>query len=308
MPPVPARRFTRAALREECKTLESAVRSQRLVPDEALAAVRPGGDQNRSKNPTMALVRWFGWLQVFLDRGERAGTDAAADPEAIVAAALARRPIRVEGLLPRPAGDRPVWEVHPKGYFACEWLHTKDLLLAWLNGWSHRLITSTSDNAMELLERVALERAYQHGLCCWAVTHPGPWLPFDPSVDPHPEIPDVFRELDPLDVIRIQQAAAQVNASRGGAITRIFAPPTDDGGARGHSWSVFYASLGQKLGVPVGTLMKDYTLVELLVQSGLAAGAEREAYDRAKAQAEHGADATASDAGDGPEDLGEGSR
>lgn len=306
-PRVTARRFTRAALREECTTLESAVRSQRLVPDEALAAVRPGGDQNRSKNPTMALVRWFGWLQVLLDRGERAGVESTLDPEAIVAAALARRPVRVEGVLPRPDGGRPVWDVHPKGYLACEWLHAKELLFAFLNYWSHRLVSSPADNAMELLERVALERGYQNALCCWAATHPGPWLPFEPSIDPHPELPALFHELDPLDVLRIQQAAATVNASRGGAMAQIFTPPKDEGSPRPHSWSVFYASLGQKLSVPVGTLMRDYTLVELLVQTGLAAGAEREAYAHARAQAEAGVngggDATAADDGEGAEAL-----
>lgn len=280
-------RFSLRFLRAQCTALEEAVQSQRLVSDEALAASRPGTKGNPSHG-VWGWVRFYGSLSAFLERAQQDGVSGTEDAEAVAVAAMARVPVKVEGLLRDEAGEPVIWHVHPKGYLALEYFHAKDLLLAWLNMWSHRLLAASTDNAMELLERVALERGYQNALLCWCATTPGPWLPFEPTMDSRPPLPELMHRLDPLDILRIQQANARVNASRGAAISRIIAPPKDDA-PKSHGWSVFYASMGQKLQVPVGTLMRDYTLVELLVQSGLAGGAEREAYEAAKAKGSDGA-------------------
>lgn len=285
-------RFTVGFLRGQCKTLEREVESQRLVTDEALAAVRPGGAKNPSKQ-VWGWVKYYGELCAFHERGvqhESGGTNA----ERTALAALARAPIVLTGLRPQADGSPTQWTVHPKGYMAHEYVHEKDLLLATLNGWTHRLHTSGLDNQHELAERVATERAYTQGLLAWIATTPGAYLPFDPHVTRDPDVPAEYRDLDEFDLLRIQQAWAKVNAGRGAALSELIAPPKDDGNPGHRGWSIFFSTLGTRMNTPVAQLMRDYTIPELLAQSYLAAGAEREAMDAARSRSEADRD----DAGD----------
>lgn len=273
-------RFSLRGLKEQCKYLEDAVRSERIVPDEALAVGRPGASKNPGKG-TSAWVKWYGTLRAFHDRGAQRVAGGSDTADAMARAALGRKPVTVEGA-PGEDGAPRRWHVHPKGYDAHEYIHERDLLLAWLNGWSHRLHGSALDARHELAAQVALERAYQNALLCWIVTTPGAWLPFDPFVDPRPEVPAEYRTLDELELLRIIQAFVHVNAGRGAALTQVIAPPKETGAPGHRGWSIFYATLGTELQVPPATLMRDYTLPELIAQRYLSAGAEREAYEQAK--------------------------
>jgi len=261
------------------------VASQRLVTDAVLAAARPGA----ADNPTHGVwgwVRYYGTLCAFLERGELQVTGGREQAERTALAALARTPIPVEGI--RTGGEIVTWQVHPKGLAAHEYIHEQDLLLAWLNGWTHRLHGEGPDSRIDarhaLAERVAVERSQVMARLCWIATTPGPYLPFEPFETPQPVVPEAYRALDEFDVLRLIQAFARVNAGRGAALAELIAPPKDDGTPGHRGWSILYATLGQKLGVPVASLLRDYTLPELIAQAYLAAGAEREAFEAAQAR------------------------
>lgn len=288
-------RFSLRDLRGQCKYLEDAVRSERVVDDDTLAAGRPGARGNPRRD-LWGWVKWYGTLRAYLDRtAQRGAPDVAA--ERMAAAALARKPLVVEGA-PGPDGQPRRFAVHPKGYAAHEVIHEHDLVLAWLNGQSYRLHGSSLDQRFDLARQVAVERAYQVALLCWIATHPGAWLPYDPFAAPRPEVPAEYFTLEELEILRIQQAFVHVNVGRGAALQQLVAPPKEDGTPGHRSWAVFHASMGQQLGVPVESLMRDRTVAELIAQAYLAAGAEREAIEAHRRRHEAGAGSVDDAAGD----------
>ena len=81
----------------------------------------------------------------------------------------------------------------------------------------------------------------------------------------------------------------EVNGGRLRALTALMPSATSDGAEPPRaSWSVFASALSMELGVPVSTLLRDWTLGEVLAQVHIAGGAKQEAMDRAKAAARDG--------------------
>jgi hypothetical protein len=294
MAPTQRRTFRLADLREKCKILASVVESSGSATEAEVRAVRPGGAENPDRG-TWGWLHYHANLVAFNARmgsttGPRGGTQTE-DPEQIILRALRRAP---ETLEPVAAGSHGVplqLVVYPKGLDALFWFHEKDLLLARLVDAHQQLRARAADDDAALLERVVVEVAYQNTLLVWVATSDGPWLPFDPYRDPRPTAPAWLSALDPRDVVGVVRRFQDVNGGRLRALSALLPSQRADGAdAPRASWSVFASTVAAEMSVPVSTLLRDWTLGEVLAQVHLSANAKHEAVERARVAAQDGDD------------------
>lgn len=279
---VKGRKFRLADLREKCKILASVVDTSGVATEAEVRAVRPGSPEN----PDRGVWGWVHYHANLVAFNARTGSRAAsvdADPEQVILKALRREPETME---PVNAGRHGVPEqlaIAPKGLDALFWFHAKDLLLGWLTESLERVRARTDAIDPELGERFATELSYQNLLLAWAACAEGPWLPFDPYRTPRPELPTWVSALDPRDIVGIVRRFQEVNGGRLRALSALMtAGDQGKDNAPRASWSVFGASVAMELGVPVSTLLRDWTLGEVLAQVHLSADAKQSAMDRAR--------------------------
>lgn len=280
------RKFRFTDLREKCRILASVVDTAGVATEDELRAVRPGSPENPDRG-VWGWVHYHANLVAFNARlaSRQASGEGGEDPEQLILKALRRQP---ETLEPVAAGREGVPErlvVCPKGFDALFWFHEKDLVLARLADAHGRLQRSQGADALELSERVAAELAYQTGLLVWAACADGPWLPFDPYREPHPVLESWLAALDPRDVVGVVRLFQEVNGGRLRLLSALMPDATPEDGEQPlrASWSVFASALSMELSVPVSTLLRDWTLGEVLAQVHISAGAKQAAMDRAKA-------------------------
>lgn len=281
------KRFRLGDLKDNCKVLESVVVGSGLATADELAEYRPGGAQNRDRG-IWGWVNWKCALVRFNARTEGHATTAGAeDPDRLILKALRREPARIEPVHAHGTDVPNPLCIHPKGIDALLYFHAKDVLLGALAAAYHLLMKRRSpEDLAGQIEAVVAEISYQNRLLAWACMHPEPWLPFNPYATPRPALPQWTEALDAADLLRIIQHHREVNGGQMRALEQLIAPtPGADADGRPLSWSVFASSVAQELNVPVSALLRDWTLAEVLAQTALAAGAKREAFDRAKAAA-----------------------
>lgn len=283
------RKFRFADLREKCKILASVVDTSGVATEAEVRAVRPGSPENPDRG-VWGWVHYHANLVAFNARTatrSAAGGTGAEDPEQLILKALRRAPETME---PVGAGTHGVPDhliVTPKGADALFWFHDKDLLLARLVDALEALRARQDQLDPELEERASGELSYQNHLLAWAACAEGPWLPFDPYREARPELPPWVRALDPRDLVTVNRLFQEVNGGRTRALV-AFMPskrPDGDGVAPRASWSVFASSVAMEMSVPVSTLLRDWTLGELLAQVHVAATAKQDAMDRAREDA-----------------------
>ena len=289
-----ARKFRFADLREKCRILASVVDTAGVATEAEVRTVRPGSPEN----PDRGVWGWLHYhanLVAFNARtasarglGESEGLE---DPEQLILKALRRQP---ETLEPVAAGRHGVPDrlvVCPKGLDALFWFHEKDRIIARLSDTHAQLEARRGEVDPELAERAATELTYQTLLLVWAACTDGPWLPFDPYHDRHPELPAWLYALDMRDAVAVVRLFQEVNGGRLRALSALMPSAAPDGSSPPRaSWSVFGSALSMEIGVPVSTLLRDWTLGEVLAQVHISAGAKQEAMDRAKAASRDGED------------------
>ncbi len=280
------RKFRFADLREKCKILASVVDTSGVATEAEVRAVRPGSPENPDRG-VWGWVHYHANLVAFNARTETrsaAGGALGEDPEQLILKAQRRVP---EVMEPVAAGTHGVPDrlvVPPKGLDALFWFHEKDILAARLVDALETLRARQDHVDPELEERVSTELAYENQLLAWASCAEGPWLPFDPYRDSRPELPAWVRALDPRDLVAVNRLFHEVNGGRMRALV-AFMPgkrPDGDGDAPRASWSVFASSVAMEMSVPVSTLLRDWTLGEVLAQVHVAATAKQDAMDRAR--------------------------
>lgn len=255
-------------LQERCETYERTIRRRKLATEAELAQYRPA----RSAS-LFAWAYYYAQCIRFLGREEWKETDSAGADGRILAA-LNAEPIKLTigwGEEARDVG------VYPKSLEALLQLHARDEAIKFLTARYEVLAGSGSagPERLELLERAGAEIAYQTQLCCWTLCHPEPGLPFGAGED-RPTIPDVWRAIDPWDVLRINQGHLEVNAGRLQALEQLVEKPKAGKPTSRPSWSVFVGTLAMKWKEDPKKLMRDVPLGSLLATVQLATPAIEE--------------------------------
>ena len=255
--------MSKKELQQKCATLEEKVRARRLASDDELAEYRPA----RKSAPLWDWIWWYAQLVRFCGRLEQ-HESAGGEADALIVAALRAEPKTV-GL----DGGRSL-QVYPKSFDALLNIHARDQLLLWsTTRYAALRDNKNSADALQFLERMAAEIAYQYQLLAWAATTEGPGLPFAAESDERPTVPAAIAALEPWDILRVQQAFVEVNVARLNALDKLIEPPKGDEKGGRPSWSVFLGSLAMKWQVDPKKLMRDHALVQLLAVVKLAAPA-----------------------------------
>jgi hypothetical protein len=282
------RRLSLRSLKQECASLEGVVAGQQSASADELAGYRPGGARNADKF-WWGWIRWYAQLVRFnaRDRGDSSESTGGEDRLVLDALRNAAIPVQIEPahrveLAPEDAPPIMV-AVYPKSVDALLYLDAKDYLLGWLAQKIGFVRERGTEADLGLLERAHVEMSYQQRLVAWCVMHDGRGLPFDPYVDSRPALPPHVAQLGPLDFFRIYKAYTTCNVTRLKAVSALIAPPKPDGTTDRPSWSAFLGTLADERHIQPATLMRDYSLGELLASVKVAAGVRAEAEEKAKA-------------------------
>lgn len=257
-------------VRRACEAMRKHLLARKHVTEDQIEAVWPKG---RADN--WAWVECYGSLRAWVWEQSQ-GMGMRGDAEEKMLAALREEPTQVTLI------DGTVVGVHPKGLDALLWLRARSWLCEWLAARTEALREAVSNGEIEradiaepvtMLERLESELAYQLGAIASVVTHPGP--SGGPYQEQGSEIPERWRDANPLDLYRVHGGFLEVNAARLDALSRIVRP-TKSGNDQKMSWSVFIGTLAMRLDENPATLARDRSLVSLLATTRLAREAEPE--------------------------------
>lgn len=266
-------------LRQRCTDLREALLAREAATLAELDAILPGGAENEERGKSGWTI-CYGQLIGFHYR-ENARTDGLGREDAWQRAlsALAREPITIPLLSP-PADAPATLTVHHKGALALLECGRLD----WLLGWFAATIKVLEERGRPRGFREAVVgRSHTLGLLVWIITHPGPELPY-PDYTDAPDPPRWMRHLQPEAMTLLVVAHQRMN---GAALEALRLLTTEEGGER-LEWAGYFAQAAHHRGVDVYRLMRDQSLLGLLVQDGLAGEVERRAADAAKRRATGG--------------------
>lgn len=293
-------------LRQECGMLE--------VTCLHLGLMTPK-DAERDRPTTDELPDWWKWYGKLHRLHAKKEFAAAAKADASVAeispltdgrvlAAMAREPVKV-ALTPRPGHPVPREAfIHPKGATTLLWIHAVDKRLGFLaenlEAFSKVAALNDDPTALDFIDRICEEIAYQHARLAWVITTPGPRMPFNRWTRPTwAEIPEEWHDLDALDFLSLHAGYLQLHYHRLGALRAIVDTmetddETDDTPRRPLSWATFMGSAAIDLGIAPDVLMEDWSLESAIAAYRLSSAAKVDAMARAKkAAAKRREDATA---------------
>jgi hypothetical protein len=269
-------------IRERCNLYELHCRARKLATDDELADFRPGGKENDSGDE-WEYGRWLFNLARFMAR-EQDKAKEVADPEreAGVLAGLDAAPQSLRLLT--PVGDITHLDVHPKGMHALLAMHGFDYNLKWLTDRVKAMQLEASADAAVFLGDVLEEIAYQTALAVWVATFEGPDVPWN-GTRPPLDLPPWTLAVDPVDVRRLNVVFWRVNAVRLTLLRDDIEEQDRPDDRTPMTWSVFMGSLAMEKGQPVSVLMRNVSLVELLMEVKLAGQARAVARKAAEAEA-----------------------
>jgi len=166
--------------------------------------------------------------------------------------------------------------VYPKSFEALLWFRNKDFTVEFLAVRMEALRQAIEEGTLtpeqcpqprKLLADGEAELGYQFATLCYAACTPGPSIDREAVEDP----PENFRELHPIDVMRIMGAFQEVNAKRLTPIPLLLGPTgSTNTKEKSMGWNVFFATTAKHYKVDVRDLMRDRSLVSLLAQVQLA--------------------------------------
>jgi hypothetical protein len=271
--------WTTAGIEARCTDLKATLVAEGIASEVEVAAYWPGGKENTE---TDAHGRWIYCYANYIGFLHRLAPElnerAQAAGEAALLEALRGAPVSVELVQRNTDGSPQSRHVYPKSYEALEFLDALDGAIGRLAAAEDLVQHLHPGEALPLLDRVAEARSLLQRQCVWAVTSEGARLPFAAFGAP-PEPPDWTRDLDVVDILRIQQAFKALHRDRLAALAALMGR---GGRGRRASWPTLAATAAGKLGVSAQTLLRDWSLESWIAQLQLAAEAEREAHEAAQ--------------------------
>lgn len=274
-----------AQLKSDIDTLERVVVRLRLITPEEQTANKPGGEDNAD----LGYAGHLRYLIVLNRRHAKLELDAQRDSEmaddATVLAALNETPLRIE--LPKSDGMPEEVFVYPKSFHALVDVHTRDYLLGWLVSRAAKLKQRGTAQDADLLMRVQREITFQYSIIIWVATHPGPGLPYDDVLNADRLIvPKWIMLLDPLMMYHVFRKYMTVNVRRLHAVSSLVPPQEEASVSSRPRWSIFFGTLANERNDSATRLMRDRSLGSLMAEVSLAAGAHREAMEKASPKKE----------------------
>jgi hypothetical protein len=274
-------------LREQCRMQREIIAGENLATPEELADFAPGGKEN----PDPGLWGWMRYSQHLTRFQARGGGSTGASSGAddadiryLLAYAASPRPVTLSTR--NEDGSPRSLLVYPKSIGALMDVHYRDVLIGWLLDRISLLDQGDTDPAsLQQVSSAWAQVELQHNLIAWTLTTETPGLPFDPNAPTAPELPEYVRNLAPDEVLSILQAHQEVNNRRLRSLNALFDLTEKRGKDRPFRFSVFVGAVADRLGIPAGQLMWDWTYAELLGQSGISSQAQREAHEDAESEA-----------------------
>lgn len=257
---MPPRGISSRQMREACATLETVVLKRQLATGAALDAQRPGGPANPDPGP-LGWLRFHGVLHRY-HAAQEAEPTPAIDVEAAITRAATQRPETVRLTLLDDDGQPMVVAVYPKSNRALLLLHARDVRYAAACRDYRWLQQDDSPDGRALLGRAAEAMSEQLQQCVWAVTTPGPWLPFDPHATQMAP-PPWTALLAPVDIIAILLAHRRVNAEQLATLSHLVRglTPADAGAGDGLlGWGAFVLQRADDEGVSPDVIDRDRAL------------------------------------------------
>lgn len=279
-------------MRRRCVELREVLRdSPELCTAEELAAYWPGGVENTL--PAEGCWTYcFAIYTAFLMRSQARPDEAAEDAvERAKRDAFLERPITVELVTPNAAGQVQALTVYPKSYEALTQIDVWDDQARWFleradylgRRWDAEAVQRRGD-AMQAAMELQL-------LSAWAVTTPGPLLPFNPLTE-DPALPEVMRALTDLDLINLMVAHRKVNLQR----NALVAESMRRGSGSSVRWTTLAVAASKVTGERVEFMLKHRSLGAWLLQAA-------ETWEGARQEAEAAQAARAAPRGPAMEDL-----
>lgn len=261
-------------LRADAAVLESVVLQYRYATREELTPYRPGGAENPDKG-AQGWLRYFIKLHRYHAQSERVGPQTV-NPlgEAERMAMLRGKPATVELIALTEDGSPARLNIYPKSLAALTDCAQRDAVLGWLAKQYEKVGDDATVKGLECKARLMDEMLYQHRVLCWVVCSPGAGLPFAES-EYRPVVPAPFDALDTMDVYHIIQTHQKVNALRLQALSNLYDVGPKD--AARPSWAVFVANVAHEMHLRPETLLKDWSLGEVLAQHALVVKARKDA-------------------------------
>ncbi len=264
--------ITGAQLQRMADDLEKVVRQLGLATEAELAPWRPGGDRNLSEDAGGAL-KWYTRVQRIhgrQEKGEKAGveqTQAEADADRIITAALANEPELVHLYAPPPSLKEPggTFAVYPKSFHAMVTLAGIDVALAKLTEALDYLWTHDTAESVDAIGLALEQVSYRHSQAMWILNDPDPALPYDDRAGLFPVVPSLYRQIDALDIPRIMAAHHTVNGLRLKYLEQLLqAQPAGEGRRRG--WASFFVDAAESLKQDVQHLIRHESLVKIMAR------------------------------------------
>lgn len=239
---MPPRSIAVREIRTQADTLAKAVVQRKLATADECARARPGGADNPETGPR-GWLRYLNLLHRFHARQEVAAQAAAPDERATIDALLTRaiaetaEPVTLT--IPDDGGEPRVVFCHPKSRQALLHLHAWDHLAA-QRVRAYRFILAEGGQDTRSLDHLVAGINRCVGALCWAVTHAGAWLPFDP-LEPLPDLPEWIQLLTPLDTAAILLTHRRVNEEGLRLLSRLLGNLSPDRNAQSElaGWGAF---------------------------------------------------------------------
>lgn len=279
-----------ALYRSETGLLAEHLIREQAISDAELAAHTPGG----VNNPSTDAHGWRAfdrWLQrkhaVMVFQQERQGGNFSDGDDLALVDVLRGAPqeITCVARVSDEDGAPPLRvKVFPKSFHALIEVAQIDKVVAWQAAHLERLQDEEGAADLDLAIRLLPEIATLYQRLAWIVCTPGCGLPYD-EADTAPALPEWVKRLDVADFYRINKAHHAVNEMRLLHLRQLVSVKTGDRTKDRPQWTVFFAMASEALKIRPETLMRDWSLAEVLLMYQASNHAKAEAQERAKAEA-----------------------
>jgi len=167
--------------------------------------------------------------------------------------------------------------VYPKCMDALQWFRMHDMGVSLLQtymdvmsasleeGWTEQ----EAEHPFDLIKRTDVEIGLQLRTMCYAACNYGIRVDREEIDSPDFELPELFANIDAIDVARLHKYFYEVNVIRLNYLPYLMGP-TKPGEDKRMSWNVFYGTMANQLNSDMRSLMRDRSLVSLLAQVRLA--------------------------------------